>query len=345
MSGRALPLVLYILIPALAALGLFLVYLWLKYSPIVGRIFEETPVLQPLKAAPCPDGQDVRFPTAGGLELSGTYYAARTPTRAGVIVFCHEFLGDSASASIYADPLRDLGFDLFAFDFRNHGRSDSEPGYDPLQWVSNRETRDVKAALAYVRARPDADPAGVGLFGVSRGGSAAICVAARDPRVWAVATDGAFPTRGTMNAYIERWAEIYVRSKFVRTHLPKLGFYRFVGWAGRMRTAWRLDRRFPDVERAIARISPRPLLMIHGERDAYIGPDIARTFFDLAGEPKRLWLVPGAKHNRCREVDPEGYRDHLERFFRRASPRRTHSAPSASSEDQELACASIANPI
>ncbi len=312
----------------------FLAYIWIRYSPIVGRIFEETPFFQPLRAEPLTDGEEVRFPTADGLTLAGTYLASRAPTRVGVIVFCHEYLGDRASAAVYADSVRDLGFDLFAFDFRNHGQSDSEPSYSPLQWISNRETRDLKAALAYLRKRSDADPAGVGLFGVSRGGSAALCVAARDPRVWGVLTDGAFPTRGTMSAYITRWAHIYVKSTLFWRLMPN-SVFDFVGWAGRVRSQWRLGRRFPDVERAIAKIGPRPVFMIHGAKDNYIGPEIAEAFFAHAGEPKEFWLVPGAKHNRCREVDPTGYRSHVDSFFGRFAPRRPADLATAN-DNQDL---------
>ena len=51
----------------------------------------------------------------------------------------------------------------------------------------------------------------------------------------------------------------------------------------------------------LARLAPRPWLMIHGEKDAYISPTIARELFVRAGEPKELWIVPNAKHNRCRD--------------------------------------------
>ncbi|MDB5351039.1 MAG: putative lysophospholipase [Planctomycetota bacterium] len=323
----------------LAVVVTFLVYIWIRYSGIVARIFEETPVFQPLRSEPLSGGQEVRFPTADGITLSGTYLDARSANRKGVVVFCHEYLGDRASAGVYADSLRDLGFDLFAFDFRNHGESDSEPAYMPLQWISNRETRDLKAALAYLRQRPDADPAGVGLLGVSRGGSAALCVAARDARVWGVATDGAFPTRGTMLVYIKRWAEIYVGNTFFWRLMPDSVFH-FVGWAGRMRTQMRLGRRFADVERAIASIGPRPIMMIHGEKDNYIGPEIAESLFALASSPKEFWLVPGAKHNRCREVDPAGYRARIDSFFSRFAPRRP-ADPSAPADEQDAAVVAV----
>ena len=61
--------------------------------------------------------------------------------------------------------------------------------------------------------------------------------------------------------------------------------------------------------------------MIHGAKDAYIGPEIARQLFVLAGEPKDLWIVPGAKHNRCREVDPDAYAARIESFLQQYAPR------------------------
>ncbi len=43
-----------------------------------------------------------------------------------------------------------------------------------MQWTTDHEVRDLRAALAYLRTRPDHDPAGFGLFGVSRGGTTAL---------------------------------------------------------------------------------------------------------------------------------------------------------------------------
>ena len=129
------------------------------------------------------------------MTLAGTYLKARTTRRAGVLVFCHEYLSNRWSVLPYLDALRDHGFDLLTFDFRNHGESDKDPRYNPLQWVTQHEIHDLQAAIAYLRTRPDADPAGFGLFGVSRGGGTAICAAARDRGAWGVITDGAFPTQ------------------------------------------------------------------------------------------------------------------------------------------------------
>jgi pimeloyl-ACP methyl ester carboxylesterase len=308
--------VLTVVVPLVA----FLIYVTMHYGPFINRIFEERPMLMPLRVSPEDLGEPVSFSTVDGLRLSGTYLARRGPGRVGVLVFCHEYLSDRWSYLPYLDRLRDQGYDIFTFDFRNHGASESGPGYEPMQWVTDFEVLDLRAALDYLRSRPDHDSAGFGLFGVSRGGSAALVVGAAERDVWGVVTDGAFPTRGTMTAYILRWAEIYVKSALFLAVVPRW-VYAFVGNVSRLRSARRLNCRFPDIETSASRLAPRPWLMIHGQRDAYIGPDIARGLFAHARDPKEMWLVPDAKHNRCRECHPEAYRARLVDFLRRYAPR------------------------
>ena len=64
--------------------------------------------------------------------------------------------------------------------------------------------------------------------------------------------------------------------------------FALLGWVGRRRAERRLSCRFPNIERAAAQLSPRPWLMIHGDQDAYIGPEIAQRLLAEAGEPKEL---------------------------------------------------------
>jgi alpha/beta superfamily hydrolase len=51
-------------------------------------------------------------------------------------------------------------------------------------------------------------------------------------------------------------------------------------------------------------LAPRPLLLIHGERDGVIPPQTARDIYGWAFEPKRLVLLAGADHG-LREVRDE----------------------------------------
>ncbi|MGC8638597.1 MAG: alpha/beta hydrolase [Isosphaeraceae bacterium] len=313
----------------------FLVYAVIRYGPVIGRIFEVRPVFLPLRVSPAETGETVRFTTEDGLKLEGSYLRRRRDDRVGILVFCHEYLSDRWSCLPYLDHLRDEGYDIFTFDFRNHGASESSSTYSPLQWATEYEVRDLRAALGYLRGRDDHDPAGFGLFGVSRGGSTALVVSSEERDVWGVVTDGAFPTRGTMTAYILRWAEIYVRSPRFLALMPRW-VYTFLGRVSRRRSERRLNCRFPDIETAVRGISPRPWLMVHGERDAYIGPEIARALFAEGGEPKEFWLVEDAKHNRCRECQPEAYSIRVVDFFQRYAPRRPLEPAAKPTEAPEL---------
>src|SRR5262249_27311207 len=180
---------------------------------------------------------------------------------------------------------------------------------------------DLRAALTYLRTRPDRDAAGFGLFGVSRGGTTALLVTAEERDVWGVITDGAFPTIGTMMVFILRWAELYLRNPVTRRMGPRW-LYRRLARSGRRRSERRRGCRFPDLEKAVTRLAPRPWLAIHGQRDTYISPEVVEELFDRVNGPKELWLVPDAKHNRCREREPEAYAGRLLDFVDRYAPRR-----------------------
>ena len=45
------------------------------------------------------------------------------------------------------------------------------------------------------------------------------------------------------------------------------------------------------------RVAPRPLLLIHGEDDRRLSPDCSRYVYRMAGEPKELVILPGARHS------------------------------------------------
>jgi hypothetical protein len=98
--------------------------------------------------------------------------------------------------------------------------------------------------------------------------------------------------------------------------------YRAISWSAQRHAERLLNCRFPSVEAAAARLAPRPWLLIHGARDAYISPDIARSLYEYGSNPRELWLVPDAKHNGCRESDPVRYAARILDFLERFAPRR-----------------------
>jgi dipeptidyl aminopeptidase/acylaminoacyl peptidase len=284
-----------------------------RYLHHVVRIFQEKPLFIVPRGQPLGGAERVCFPTDDGLTLTGCYLKAEGPRR-GVILFGLEFGSDCWSCRSYCDHLAEAGFDVFAFESRNQGTSDALPGYEPLQWVTDYEVHDTEAALAYLKGRPDADPRGVGFFGISKGGGAGLFAACADPYVRCCVTDGAFGTFSTLIPYMRRWLRIYSNRPFVQSLLPHW-YYGIFGRRGLRLIEAERRCHFPHLEPVLRRLTPRPLLMIHGAADTYIRLSMARALFDAAREPKELWLVEGAKHNQALQVANGEYRRRVLAFF------------------------------
>jgi pimeloyl-ACP methyl ester carboxylesterase len=296
--------------------GLYFYLIW-RFMHHLVRIFGEKPLFIIPRGQPLAGAEALRFPTADGLTLSGCYLrGATTPGRGrrGVILFAPEFGANRWSCLPYCEHLLAHGFDLFAFDFRGQGESDLQPGYEPLQWVTAYEVTDVQAAIAYLKSRSDADPRGVGFFGMSRGGNAGLLAGARDPYLRCFVTDGVFATYSTMVPYMRKWIAIYSQRLWLQAVLPDW-YYGLLGRTGLRRIRRERGCRFPHLERAMGRLAPRPLLMVHGGTDTYIKPDMAQALYDLARPPKEFWLVDGAKHNQAIQVAGEEYRQRVLDFF------------------------------
>jgi len=302
--------------PLAVALILFGLYFYLlhRYLDFLVRVFQETPFFIIPRGQPVAEAEDVRFPTADGLVLSGCYLHTHSPGRAGVILFGLEFGSNRWACISYCQGLLENGFDVFAFEFRGQGESDPCAGYEPLQWVTDYEVRDVQAALAYLRERTDADPKGIGFFGISKGGSAGVIAASRDPYVRCLVTDGIFATRTTMVPYMRKWVMI-VSTRFWIQRLLPTWYYGLVAHAGLRRIGRERGCRFPHLERALPRLDGRPLFMIHGSADTYIKPEMAGALFALAKLPKEFWLVDGAKHNQAQQVAGPEYHQRVLQFF------------------------------
>src|SRR5581483_3912136 len=272
---------------------------------------------KPFFIAPCghpvADAEDVVFPTTNGLNLRGCYFKTDQP-RKGVILFGLEFGSNRWACEGYCDFLVKAGYDVFAFDVRNQGDSDAHPGYDPLQWVSDFEVQDYLAALQYLRSRDDADPRGVGLFGISKGGSAGLMAAAEDDFIRCFVTDGVFAAHTTMVPYMQRWAAIFCHSRLIAYSIP-MWYFRIIGHKAMRIVMKQRGCTFPHLEEVIHKLAPRPLLMIHGGADNYIKPEMSQALFDRAGQPKEFWLVEGAKHNQAFQVANGAYQRRVLGFF------------------------------
>jgi pimeloyl-ACP methyl ester carboxylesterase len=297
---------------ALLLTGLYF-YLRRKYLQLLVRIFQEKPLFVIPRGQPVPDAEEVRVATEDGRTLRGCYLRG-SGQRRGVLLFGLEFGSNRWACVPYCEHLLAHGFDVFALEPRSQGDSDRQPGYEPLQWVTEYEVRDAAAALRYLKARPDADPRGIGFFGISKGAAAGLVAAARDPWVRCFVTDGVFATYTTLVPYMRQWFRIYNSSYVLQGLLPSW-YYGLVGRAGMRQTERQRGCRFVHLEKVMPLLAPRPLLMIHGGADTYIKPDMARALFELARQPKEFWLVEGAKHNQSLHAAGAEYRRRVLDFF------------------------------
>ncbi len=291
-----------------------------RYVKIMLNIIRDTP--PPLAMGPRDferiDGERVTFRAFDNLNLCGMFLTGRHGGRPkGMIIFAHEFSSDMYSCARYCRPLLAAGYDVFSFDFRNHGESSQDPTYRARQWPTDREVSDMLGAIAYVEdwLERQGRPIKVGLFGISRGAGAAILAAQNNPTVAAIITDGAFSSDRVLEYLMKRWAYIFAKVRFVyENHPPQ--FWRFLRWLLFRECRKKLNCTFPSVLKALRRMKPpRPILFIHGERDSYIPVEQSRLLYDACRGPKSLWVVPGAKHNQSVVIRPEYYAARTVAFF------------------------------
>jgi pimeloyl-ACP methyl ester carboxylesterase len=169
---------------------------------------------------------------------------------------------------------------VITFDFRGHGRSGG------LSTLGDKEIDDLDVAVRYAH---ELGYQRVVTIGFSMGGSVVLRQAALRGGVDAVISvsgPGRWYYRGTM--------------AMRRVHLAaerRLGraFSKHVLNTRISPEGWPTPDPMPPAE-AAARISPTPVLIVHGDQDIYFPPEHGQQLYDAAREPKELWLIPGFGH-------------------------------------------------
>jgi dienelactone hydrolase len=116
--------------------------------------------------APRAGALEVRFRASDGVLLGGTLRPAARP-RAPAVILSHQSGGDRHDFDGFVAALRRAGYTTLAYDDRPQG--DRSAG----AWFA-RLPRDVAGAVAFLRRRPEADPARIGILGASLGASLAV---------------------------------------------------------------------------------------------------------------------------------------------------------------------------
>jgi uncharacterized protein len=234
---------------------------------------------------------DVTLRTSDDLDLPGWYVPSKN--RAAVIVF-----PGRENKQKYARMLARHGYGVLLFDRRGEGKADGDP--EGFGWNLDK---DIRAAIAYLKTRPDVARGRIGGLGLSVGGEMLLETASDTLELAAVVSEGA-----GSRVMSEEMGDLSGAGKW--TSAPLLA----VKTAS---VALFSDTTPPDnLEDLIPRIAPRPVFLInaaHNEVDQK-----APEYFAAAREPKQQWLVPRGGHTGGITAMPREYERRVVDFFDRS---------------------------
>lgn len=304
----------WIIATCLVAITIMMVVIQLAISRAVMRMLENAPPLNAGDFGADSRATELNFETEDGLSLHACHFKQKEQSSRGLVLFCHELGGNRWSAMSYCEGLFAAGFEILSFDFRNHGSSDKQAGYEPLHWLTEFEVADVHGALQFIESRDELKNQPLGIFGVSRGGSAALAAASISACIKCVACESAYSTRSMMSLFSQRWISLLVpqwMSGWIPAWHVELSLT-----GGRLYSQFKRKCRYVHLEQTLASLKNRPVLLISGHRDNYVRPEIAKHLHEsLSGESTELWMVEKARHNGARQANLDSYDSRLIEFF------------------------------
>lgn len=282
-----------VLVTGLAFVGLYFGLAW-----SVARIFTH-PIQRPVGRTPLDVGidayEDVWLTSSDGVELAGWYIPSEN--RAAVILL-HGTATNRTVMLLHAKMLAAAGYGLVMIDMRGHGNSGaaiSTLGYD--------EVKDVRAAVDYLLTRPDVDADRIGILGRSMGGATAIRATAQIPEIGALVAESTFSS-------IEDVANTNLRQI---TGLPPGLFMSPIAWFAERDTGVSIEQLRPVDE--IATISPRPVLLLHGEQDRFVPVRESELLYAAAQAPKDFQRFGTSGHIGLIIDEEDRYRQIVVGFF------------------------------
>jgi fermentation-respiration switch protein FrsA (DUF1100 family) len=231
--------------------------------------------------------EDVHFQASDGTPLHAWFLPAEGKAL-GTILFLH---GNAENISTHIMSVRWLParrFNVFLLDYRGYGASEGAPTDVGVQ-------DDVDSAMRTLLARKDVDPGRLVVFGQSLGGAIAIYNVAHSPyrqHIRALVVESAFASY-----------RVIAREKLAAFWLT---------WPLQYPLSWTVSDEYGP-SKAVAGISPIPLLIIHGDRDPIVPVDHGKRLFELAQEPKQLWVVSGGGH--IQAFQHQSYRDRFVNYL------------------------------
>jgi len=245
------------------------------------------------------DYQPVDIRAEDGTTLFAWFFPARGEPLATVL-YLH---GNAENISTHFGNVAWMpaaGFNVLALDYRGYGASEGSPSLEGV-------FMDIDAAMGTLLARPDVDPTRIIIFGQSLGGALAIHYAANSRHrdaVRAVVVDSAF-------------------SDYRLIAREKLASF-FLTWPFQWMATTSVNNDYSPAA-SVRKLSPIPLLLIHGESDGIVPPHHAQRLYERAAEPKSIWLVPDTGH--IQALKERSIRQRLAAFLEKQA---TPAGPSAS---------------
>lgn len=196
-----------------------------------------------------------------GNTIYGFYVKSSGAHPDGTILYCH---GNLESIEPYWERVELLyraGYNVFIFDYEGYGMSGGECSEEALY-------ADGRAALNYLRSRPDVDQSRIVVYGWSLGAVVAIDIAAREFRPRVLVCESPFASG---EALVQSGTLIDIPGNAV------------------LKGDYNNASKIRDVH--------APFLLFHGTDDIFI--DITKNgqvIFDSANEPKKFIRVQGAGH-------------------------------------------------
>jgi pimeloyl-ACP methyl ester carboxylesterase len=203
-----------------------------------------------------------------------------------VVLLLHSIRADRSSMLSRAKSLLGHGFSVLLVDLQGHGET---PG--TAVTLGSRESADVRAALLWLkRAAPSRR---IGVIGCSLGG-AAVLLGPQPSGFDAVVLEAVYPR---VAGAIEN--RIRIGYGLLAPVLAPLLLVQF-------RPRLHVSPRDLEPIRSIGRLGS-PVLVVAGSRDQHTTLAESEELFGAAVQPKRLWVVTGARHQDFLTFDPGGY--------------------------------------
>lgn len=241
--------------------------------------------------------EEVKLTAADGVAISAWLIRHAAPK--GVIVMLHGYSASKADLLDIAQALFSFGaYHLLLLDGRAHGASGGR-----LISFGKEEWLDVRAAVDFLGSVPELKRFPIGCYGVSMGGAIGIQAAVRLHEIRALVTDSAYSDL----------SEVIAVSQRLKYHIPRFPLGQMAIWGIQVRLRVRMSAVSPDS--MVGQVAPRPILLIHGEKDVRVSAKHAKRLYTRAREPKQIWLVPEAGHADAFYFRGEEYARRVLQFF------------------------------